>query len=105
MHRREGPGLSQMIKGRDDTVPELSCYIPYDPFKVDIYILGNIFRETIYDVWYSSLHCKLISYEFLAIQRRRILVTPDQQYSTACASSRESRLCLPSSRRVAEARQ
>jgi serine/threonine protein kinase len=28
--------------GRDQYVPELSADIPYDPFKVDIYILGNV---------------------------------------------------------------
>jgi serine/threonine protein kinase len=28
--------------GRDQYVPELSIDVPYDPFKVDIYILGNV---------------------------------------------------------------
>ncbi|KAA1472467.1 hypothetical protein DENSPDRAFT_778324 [Dentipellis sp. KUC8613] len=35
--------------GRDQEVPELSESIPYDPFKVDIFVLGNVFKEEIYD--------------------------------------------------------
>ncbi|KAI0773746.1 kinase-like domain-containing protein [Fomes fomentarius] len=31
--------------GLDQDVPELSEDIPYDPFKVDVFILGNLFRE------------------------------------------------------------
>ena len=33
--------------GRDREVPELSWDIPYDPFKTDIFILGNVFRKCI----------------------------------------------------------
>ena len=35
------------VFGRDQEVPELSAEIPYDPFKVDVYILGNVFTEFI----------------------------------------------------------
>ena len=28
--------------GRDQDVPELSATVPYDPFKVDIFIIGNL---------------------------------------------------------------
>jgi len=31
--------------GRDQEVPELSWDVPYDPFKVDIFIIGNTFRR------------------------------------------------------------
>ncbi|KAJ3015694.1 hypothetical protein NUW54_g170 [Trametes sanguinea] len=31
--------------GLDQDVPELSNEIPYDPFKVDVFILGNFFRQ------------------------------------------------------------
>ena len=31
--------------GLDQDVPELSDDVPYDPFKVDIFVLGNFFRE------------------------------------------------------------
>ena len=31
--------------GRDIEVPELSNIVPYDPFKTDIFILGNLLRR------------------------------------------------------------
>ena len=31
--------------GIDSDVPELSSTIPYDAFKVDVFILGNLFRQ------------------------------------------------------------
>lgn len=36
--------------GRDREVPELSSTVPYDPFKVDIFIIGNMLRHTFHDV-------------------------------------------------------
>ena len=33
------------ILGRDREVPELSPDVPYDPFKVDIFIIGNMFHQ------------------------------------------------------------
>ena len=36
--------------GIDQDVPELSASTPYDPFKVDVFILGNVFRREIYAV-------------------------------------------------------
>ncbi|KAF9238764.1 kinase-like domain-containing protein [Melanogaster broomeanus] len=41
------PGQTLLItgaEGRDDDVPELSDHKPYDPFKVDIYIVGHMFE-------------------------------------------------------------
>lgn len=41
--------------GADKLVPELSDHIPYDPFKVDIFTLGQVLRNKILDVrtpWY-----------------------------------------------------
>jgi hypothetical protein len=32
------------IAGRDRDVPELSNDVPYDPFKVDIFTIGNVIR-------------------------------------------------------------
>ena len=32
------------IAGRDQDVPELSDNVPYDPFKVDIFSIGNVIR-------------------------------------------------------------
>lgn len=36
--------------GLDQEVPELSPTIPYDPFKVDVFILGNVFKSILYKV-------------------------------------------------------
>ncbi|KZT13118.1 uncharacterized protein LAESUDRAFT_767619 [Laetiporus sulphureus 93-53] len=36
-------------KGRDQEVPELSEDQPYDPFKVDVFIIGNVFRHQFYE--------------------------------------------------------
>ena len=41
--------------GRDQEVPELSRYIPYDPFKVDIFVLGNVFKKEFLQVLVSTL--------------------------------------------------
>ncbi|KZT72363.1 hypothetical protein DAEQUDRAFT_32581 [Daedalea quercina L-15889] len=38
------PSLVVGRKGRDKEVPELSDDVPYDAFKVDIFILGNLYR-------------------------------------------------------------
>lgn len=32
--------------GRDQDVPELSTTVPYDPFKVDVFIIGNLLLKT-----------------------------------------------------------
>ncbi|KAI0040473.1 hypothetical protein FA95DRAFT_1502816 [Auriscalpium vulgare] len=36
--------------GRDQEPPELSDTVSYDPFKVDIFVVGNIFRRKYYEV-------------------------------------------------------
>lgn len=46
-----------LVTGRrcqDQTVPELSDTVPYDPFKTDVYILGNVYKRRLIDV-YSNL--------------------------------------------------
>ena len=43
------------IAGRDQDVPELSNDIPYDPFKVDIFTIGNVIRGEIQAVGFHSL--------------------------------------------------
>jgi hypothetical protein len=47
------PGESPLvtgINGRDQDVPELSPDVPYDAFKVDVFILGNVYRKDLCDV-------------------------------------------------------
>lgn len=38
------------LEGQDPSVPELSLTVPYDPFLVDVYILGNVFKQSFLDV-------------------------------------------------------
>ena len=33
------------IAGRDRDVPELSNEVPYDPFKIDVFTIGNVLRR------------------------------------------------------------
>ena len=39
------PHLAIGDVGREDKVPELSADVPYDPFKVDIFALGNLYYK------------------------------------------------------------
>ena len=45
------------IAGRDQDVPELSNNVPYDPFKVDIFTVGNVLRLEFQTV---GFHCPWI---------------------------------------------
>ncbi len=42
------------IAGRDQDVPELSNDVPYDPFKVDIFTIGNVLRGELQAVGFHS---------------------------------------------------
>lgn len=44
------PRLVLGDEGQDREVPELSLTMLYDPFKVDVYVLGNVYQKTIYAV-------------------------------------------------------
>lgn len=37
-------------KGRDDRPPELSNHVPYDPFKLDVCILGYLYYDMFINV-------------------------------------------------------
>ncbi|KAH9920912.1 kinase-like domain-containing protein [Fomitopsis serialis] len=43
------PKLTTGCYGRDQEPPELSDMNPYDPFKLDIYTMGNVFCKDFYD--------------------------------------------------------
>ena len=46
VHFKEGqPHLVLGDVGREDKVPELSVDVPYDPFKVDVFTLGNMYYK------------------------------------------------------------
>ena len=38
---------------QDPTIPELSDDVPYDPFAVDVYTLGNVYKEELLEVCFS----------------------------------------------------
>lgn len=44
------PKLVLGTLGRDQEVPELSDEVPYDPFKADVFIIGNFLRRAFYEV-------------------------------------------------------
>jgi len=55
-HPRAGSQTRLVVgtDGRDRAVPELSNRVPYDPFKVDIFTIGNVLRRLFYDVCLST---------------------------------------------------
>jgi hypothetical protein len=50
------------IAGRDQDVPELSNSVPYDPFKVDIFSIGNVLRGELQAVGSHSSVDVLVSF-------------------------------------------
>ena len=54
---------NRLVTGRaglDKGVPELSDVVAYDPFKVDVFILGNLFRQSFLQVcscWVPQNNC------------------------------------------------
>ncbi|KAI9063417.1 kinase-like protein [Trametes sanguinea] len=50
----DSPRLVVGTDGLDREPPELSKTVPYDPFKLDVFLIGNMIRHTLYEV-YSNL--------------------------------------------------
>lgn len=71
------------IAGRDQDVPELSNDVPYDPFKVDIFTVGNVLRGEIQAV--GSISPRLISLSHFCVElhQPRILHTLDRPYDSS----------------------
>ena len=47
------PGVPRLVTGAlgaEREVPELSETVPYDPFKLDVYILGAMYRNFLHKV-------------------------------------------------------
>ncbi|KDQ64118.1 hypothetical protein JAAARDRAFT_27741 [Jaapia argillacea MUCL 33604] len=65
-------------KGRDQDVPELSNTIPYDPFKVDIFILGHLYQ--------TDFHDKYLGLDFLLPLIRAMTNEDPNQRPTAQAA-------------------
>ena len=61
------PKLVTGIDGRDRDPPELSKEEPYDPFKLDVFIIGNMLRrefEQVMRIYYVNQPPLMISKEF-----------------------------------------
>ena len=52
------PKLVTGTLGRDQDPPEFKDDKPYDPFKLDIFIIGNMFAQEFYEV--GVLQCNLL---------------------------------------------
>ena len=45
---------------QDPTIPELSGIVPYNPFAIDVYTLGNVYREELLEVHIYRLSLKQV---------------------------------------------
>ena len=68
------------IAGRDQDVPELSNDVPYDPFKVDIFTVGNVLRGEIQAVSMFSPMLTSLSHFCVELHQPRILHALDRAY-------------------------
>ena len=60
------PKLVTGFLGRDRDPPELSRTVPYDPFKLDIFIIGNMLKrefQKVRSVFWSKPHSQLTTYK------------------------------------------
>jgi len=69
------------VKGRDQQPPELSETVPYDPFKLDIFIIGNMLRQEFCD--------NLSNVEFLRSLAQWMTHTDPEQRPTANEALRQ----------------
>ena len=85
------------VLGRDQDPPELSDTVPYDPFKLDVFIVGNMLKQEFFDVT-IPLCCfsvkltvpqKLSNVEFLQPLVRRMTYRDPEQRPTAEEALRE----------------
>ena len=61
--------------GRDQDVPELSITVPYDPFKVDVFILGNLFDKVFINVRSATAHRNSLLIDAQVILKSRIFAS------------------------------
>ena len=61
--------------GRDREPPELSATDPYDPFKLDIFIIGNMLRQDFYEVMIPRSLVSVILMVFTDLLQRRFFTT------------------------------
>jgi hypothetical protein len=66
------------IVGRDQDVPELSNSVPCDPFKVDIFTLGNVLRREFQAVSFNSPCLVWLSHYFIDLHQPRVIHAIDR---------------------------
>jgi len=67
------PSQPHLVTGsrcQDHEVPELSDTVPYDPFLTDIFILGNVYRTCLTDVYTNLSFLAPLSYEMTKLGPR-----------------------------------
>jgi hypothetical protein len=68
------------VAGRDQDVPELSNNVPYDPFKVDIFTVGNVLLREFQTVGSHSPRLISLSHFCVELLQPRILQALDRAY-------------------------
>ncbi|KZV68708.1 hypothetical protein PENSPDRAFT_666269 [Peniophora sp. CONT] len=53
-------GLVTGTDGRDQDVPELSDIAPYDPFAVDVFLIGNLLRKAFLEKYHNTEFLRLL---------------------------------------------
>ncbi|EKM49303.1 uncharacterized protein PHACADRAFT_131824 [Phanerochaete carnosa HHB-10118-sp] len=85
--------------GRDQEVPELSSNVPYDPFKVDIFIIGNVLFTEFYDKYSNVGFLRPLILSMTELDPRRRPDAPE-----ALRQWLEVRRRIPSLQRIARLR-
>ena len=68
------------IAGRDQDVPELSNCVPYDPFKVDIFTVGNILLGEVQAVSFHTPWPLYLTHFSVELHQPRVLHAVDRAY-------------------------
>lgn len=55
LHPDQAHLLVENFGGRDGDVPEIAAYKPCNPFKVDVFTLGNVFLKDFYQVCFFAI--------------------------------------------------
>jgi len=85
---KEGHDGSRLVvgaNGQDKSVPELHHTTPYDPFKVDIYTLGNLFKEEFID--------KYRGFSFLIPLVERMTLKEPSERPSAAEAMEQFQIC------------
>ncbi|KAK7691445.1 hypothetical protein QCA50_004844 [Cerrena zonata] len=94
-HFKEGDSLLVLgTKGRDKDPPELSEYRPYNPFPLDVFILGNVYLKEFVEKYYGLefLHPLISSMTHPTPEQRPTIDTAYKQFQRIQAGLSDSTL-------------